>query len=160
MLIPHKLSSAQIILFPKSSSAFWLGLNFNAINLKFLYRLQVTQLSTTHKNVRLIAQKLPKFKRILQEHIVESYEFVLFCLFWLAFLCFGSIETQKLAVSVKNQNNQNKRFVLDSAETSFGSSFSCFESKLVSLDTLVGSSHRCNYSSGWARTLGCMPALV
>ncbi len=32
---------------------------------------------------------------------------------------------------------RNKRFVSDSAETSFGSSFGCFESKLVSKDTLV-----------------------
>jgi hypothetical protein len=30
------------------------------------------------------------------------------------------------------RNNRNKRFVSDSAETSFGSSFGCFESKLVS----------------------------
>ncbi len=33
--------------------------------------------------------------------------------------------------------NRNKRFVLDSAETSFGSSFGCFESKLVLKDTLI-----------------------
>ena len=50
---------------------------------------------------------------------------------------FGSIETPKVVVSVQNRNNRNKRFVLDSAETSFGSSFGCFESKLVSLDTLL-----------------------
>jgi hypothetical protein len=31
----------------------------------------------------------------------------------------------------------NKRFVSDSAESSFGSSFGCFESKLVSMDALV-----------------------
>jgi hypothetical protein len=36
------------------------------------------------------------------------------------------------------RNNRNKRFVSDSAETSFGSSFGCFESKLVLKDTLVG----------------------
>jgi hypothetical protein len=47
-----------------------------------------------------------------------------------------SIETPKLAVSVQKRNNRNKRFVSDSAETSFGSSFGCFESKLVSKDTL------------------------
>ena len=35
------------------------------------------------------------------------------------------------------KHDQNKHFVLDSAETSFGSSFGCFESKLVSLDTLI-----------------------
>jgi hypothetical protein len=32
---------------------------------------------------------------------------------------------------------QPKRFVSDSAETSFGTSFGCFESKLVSKDTLA-----------------------
>ncbi len=40
-------------------------------------------------------------------------------------LCFG-IEAK----------HRNKHFVSDSAETSFGSSFGCFESKLVSMDTL------------------------
>jgi hypothetical protein len=35
-----------------------------------------------------------------------------------------------------NRNNRNKRLVSDSFETSFGSSFGCFESKLVSQDTL------------------------
>jgi hypothetical protein len=52
-------------------------------------------------------------------------------------VCFGSIETSKLSVSVLKRNNRNKRFVSDSAETSFGSSFGCFESKLFSKDTLV-----------------------
>ena len=61
-----------------------------------------------------------------------SFQFVSVGLF-----CFGSIETQKLAVPVKHQNNRNKRFVSDSAKTSFGSIFSCFKSKLVSLDTLI-----------------------
>ncbi len=54
--------------------------------------------------------------------------------------CFGwtSVETLKLFVSVQKRNNRNKRFVSDSAETSFGSSVGCFESKLVLKDTLVG----------------------
>ncbi len=52
-------------------------------------------------------------------------------------VCFGSIETSKLSVSVQKRNNRNKRFVSDSAETSFGSSFGCFESKIVSKDTLA-----------------------
>ena len=51
-------------------------------------------------------------------------------------VCFGSIETSKLSVSVQKRNKRNKRFVSDSAETSFGLSFGCFESKLVSKDTL------------------------
>ena len=62
---------------------------------------------------------------------------VLFGLFRFAFFCFGLIETQKLSVSVWNRNNRNKHFFSDSGETSFGSIFGCFESKLVSLDTLV-----------------------
>ena len=61
---------------------------------------------------------------------------VLFGLFRFAFFCFGLIETLKLAVSVWNRNNRNKHFFFDSAETSFGSIFSCFESKLVLLDTI------------------------
>jgi hypothetical protein len=31
-----------------------------------------------------------------------------------------------------NRNNRNKRLVSDSVETSFGSIFGCFESKIVS----------------------------
>ncbi len=54
---------------------------------------------------------------------------------------FGSIETANLSISVYNRNNRNKRFVSVSAETSFSSSFGCFESKLVSKDTLVRHRH-------------------
>jgi hypothetical protein len=61
-----------------------------------------------------------------------------FGLFRLFSFCFGSIETTKLPVSILNRNNRNKRLVSDSFETSFGSSFGCFESKLVSQDTLHG----------------------
>ncbi len=50
-------------------------------------------------------------------------------------LLFVSVQS-KLSVSVKKRNNRNKRFVSESAETSFGSSFGCFETKLVSKDTL------------------------
>ncbi len=44
-------------------------------------------------------------------------------------VCFGSIQAPKLSVSVQKQNYRIKRFVSDSANTSFGSSFGCFESK-------------------------------
>ncbi len=57
-------------------------------------------------------------------------------LFRLSSVCLGSNETPKLSVSVRKQNKQNKSFVPDSAETSFGSSFGCFKSKLVLKDTL------------------------
>ncbi len=53
------------------------------------------------------------------------------CFSWSS-VCFSSIETPKLAVS-------------DSAETSFGSYFPCFESKLVSKDTLL--------SISWQKTI-------
>ncbi len=59
----------------------------------------------------------------------------------LVFFCFGCIETPKLPVSILKRNNRNKRLVLDSAETSFGSSFGCFDTKQVSEDTLVGAVH-------------------
>ncbi len=54
---------------------------------------------------------------------------LVFCLFWL-------FRTPKLPVSILKRNNRNKRLVSDSAETSFGSSFGCFDTKLVSEDTL------------------------
>jgi hypothetical protein len=60
------------------------------------------------------------------------YQFIFFVLFRLFLFCFGSIETPKLAVSIQNRNNRNKHLVSNSVETSFGSSFGCFESKLVS----------------------------
>jgi hypothetical protein len=61
------------------------------------------------------------------------YQFsVFFGLFRFFFYCFGSIETPKHAVSILNRNNRNKCLVSDSVETSFGSIFGCFESKLVS----------------------------
>ncbi len=45
-----------------------------------------------------------------------------------------NIETLCISIEAKQPK---KRFVSDSAETSFGSSFGCFESKLVSKDTLL-----------------------
>jgi hypothetical protein len=62
----------------------------------------------------------------------HSYYLPILCLFRFLFHCFGSIETPKHAVSILNRNNRNKRLVSDSVETSFGSIFGCFESKLVS----------------------------
>jgi hypothetical protein len=54
---------------------------------------------------------------------------LVFCLFWfnrnIKILCFG-IEAKQ----------PKQTFVSDSAETSFGSSFRCFELKLVLKDTL------------------------
>jgi hypothetical protein len=61
----------------------------------------------------------------------------IYCCFSLSFVCFGCFETLKLPVSMFKRNNRNKRLVSDSAETSFGSSFGCFDSKLGSEDTLA-----------------------
>jgi hypothetical protein len=47
-----------------------------------------------------------------------------------------SKQTQKKQNKTKNGKTWNKLFVSDSAETSFGSSFRCFEPKLVSKNTL------------------------
>jgi hypothetical protein len=59
-------------------------------------------------------------------------------LFRLVFCLFGCFKTPKLPVSILKQNNRNRRLVLDSAKTIFGSSFGCFDTKLVSEDTLPG----------------------
>jgi hypothetical protein len=61
---------------------------------------------------------------------------MVFSLFRFVSVNFGITETPKLAVSLCKRNSQYKLFVSDSAETSFGSSFGCFELKLVSKDTL------------------------
>ena len=81
------------------------------------------------------------------------------CFGW-SFFCFGSIETPKLAVSVKKRNNRNKHFVSDSAKTCFSSIFGCFESKLVSLDTLGPCMQHLSWKVGVVRwpamaTIGC-----
>jgi hypothetical protein len=52
---------------------------------------------------------------------------LVFCLFWFN----RNIETLCFGIEAKQPK---KRFVLDSAETSFGSGLDCFESKLVSKD--------------------------
>jgi hypothetical protein len=69
---------------------------------------------------------------------IHGFQLVSVCfgLFRFVSVYFGLTETPKLAVSLWKRNNRNKRFVSDSAETGFGSSFGCFESKLVSKDTL------------------------
>ena len=54
---------------------------------------------------------------------------ILFLFGW-SLLCFGSIETPKLVVSVKKRNKQNEHFVSALAETSLV----CLEAKLVSQD--------------------------
>jgi hypothetical protein len=57
--------------------------------------------------------------------------------------CFGPASKQPKQTEFsrnkpkKSLNNRNKRLVSNSAETSFGSSFSCFDTKLVSQDTLL-----------------------
>jgi hypothetical protein len=58
-------------------------------------------------------------------------------LFWLVFCLYRlnrNIETFCFGIEAKQPKQTN-----DSAETSFGSSFSCFESKVVSKDTLFPS---------------------
>jgi hypothetical protein len=58
---------------------------------------------------------------------------LVFCLFWF------NRNIESLCSGIKaRKKNQNKCFVSESAKTSFGSSFGCFEYKLVSKDTLVG----------------------
>jgi hypothetical protein len=59
-------------------------------------------------------------------------------LFRLLFYLFRFNRNTETLFRYKKRNNRNKCFVSDSAKTIFGSSFGCFESKLVSKDTLVG----------------------
>jgi hypothetical protein len=79
---------------------------------------------------------------------------------------YQTVSVALLFVSVQNRNNRNKRFVSDSAETSFGSRFGCFESKLVSKDTLGrgrgGRGWFCRTAAaagpGVQEVCGCIPA--
>jgi hypothetical protein len=79
----------------------------------------------------------PMLKKQQQAIKIIRVSTLFFGLFRLSSFCFGSIETPKRPVSILNRNNRNKRLVSDSFETSFGSIFGCFESKLVSQDTLL-----------------------
>jgi hypothetical protein len=56
---------------------------------------------------------------------------VLFCLFWF------NRNTETLCFDKKKAKQPKQTFCFGSAKTSFGSSFGCFESKIVSKDTLV-----------------------
>ncbi len=58
------------------------------------------------------------------------------CSLWLLFYLFRFYRNTETLFSVQKRNYRNKRFVSDSAETCFGSSFGCFELKLVSKDNL------------------------
>ncbi len=64
------------------------------------------------------------------------------CCFGWSFVCFGCFKTPKLPVSILKRNNRNKRLASESAETRFSSSFGCFDTKLVSEDTLKASLFR------------------
>ncbi len=69
-------------------------------------------------------------------------------LFQLVFCLFRfnrNIETLCFGIEAK----QPKRFVSDSAGTSFGSSFGCFESKLVSKDTLLPTHRSSSFVCDW-----------
>jgi hypothetical protein len=69
----------------------------------------------------------------LKAFIFNKFAVVLVGLLFVSFFS----KHAKLPVSILKRNNRNKRLVSDSAETSFGSSFSCFYIKLVSENTLV-----------------------
>jgi hypothetical protein len=63
---------------------------------------------------------------ILTNFLLFRFVFCLFRLF------------RKTETPILKRNNRNKLLVSDSAETSFGFSFGCFDTKLVSEDTLPG----------------------
>ncbi len=116
----------------------WVGLLFVSLqsnrNSLFRYRSETTKL-TVPKKANKTGKKRKKRKN--SEKSWKKWQNMLpIKLFRLVSVCFGSIETSKLSVSVLKRKNRNKRFVSDSAETSFGSSFGCFEPKLFSKDTL------------------------
>jgi hypothetical protein len=123
----------------------WVGLLFVSVqsnhrNSLFRYKSETTK-QTVPKKAKKKEKKTKKNEKIRKnpKFSVKNGKICSLsnCFGWSS-VCFGSIETSKLSVSVLKRNNRNKRFVSDSAETSFGSSFGCFESKLFSKDTLVG----------------------
>jgi hypothetical protein len=62
----------------------------------------------------------------------ENQHFLYFFLICFSFSFFSSVccEIPKLSVSIQKRNNRNKRFVPESDETSFCSSFGCFDRNL------------------------------
>ncbi len=58
-------------------------------------------------------------------------------LFQLVFFLFQNTKTPCFDIKAKQPKQTSCCLVLDSVETSFGSSFGCFDTKLVSEDTLL-----------------------
>jgi hypothetical protein len=70
--------------------------------------------------------------------IKQAYILTNFLLFRLVFSLFRLFQNTETPCFDLKRNHRNKRLVSDSAETSFG----CFNTKLVSEDTLILASYR------------------
>ncbi len=104
-----------------STTLFWLVFCLFRFNWNIEIRCFDIEFKTTETNCFETNRNKPKQLETTQ-NFMKKYQYMLTIkLFRLVSVCFGSFETPKVFC-----------FVSDSAETSFG----CFESKLVSKDTL------------------------
>ncbi len=139
----HKfLKNTQIC--PFSNCLGWSSVcfgSFETSKILFRYRSETTeqtvskQTEKTGKNRKKRKnRKNPKFPKKYQNMLPIKLFRLVFCFFRfnrnIKTLCFGI----ELNIEAKHRS---KHFVTDNAETSFSSSFGCFESKLVSKDNLV-----------------------
>jgi hypothetical protein len=104
--------------------------------------LLCTQMTLTSPSILLFrcfgpVSKQPKQTQLMVWGMKKVDILTICCCFGWSCVWFGCFETPKLPVSILKRNKQNKRLVSDSAETSFGSSFGCFDTKIVSEGTLA-----------------------
>jgi hypothetical protein len=96
------------------------GLLFVSVQLKHRNSLFGKECETTETNCFEQTENKPKPPETTQ-NFLKNYQYMLsikLCFGWCS-ICFGSIETPKLFVSVKKRNNRNKHFVSGSAETTY-----------------------------------------
>jgi hypothetical protein len=94
-------------------------------SIKFRYRSETTETNCFETNRK--KPKKNRKKRKNPKFSVKIANYAPYQLFWLVFCLYRfnrNIETLCFGIEAKQRN---KRFVSDSAETSFGSSFGCFE---------------------------------
>ena len=94
------------------------------------FGIEVKQPNKLFRNKQKQTGKTQNFLKKYQNKLLIILFRLLFCLFRFN----GNTETLCLGIEAKQPKQM---FCSDSAKTSFSSSFGCFESKLVSKDTLI-----------------------
>ncbi len=139
---PKKISKKQISIRVSSKQLTFFRSNRNNLKLNLFWLFFGLFFRETKQNFFVLFRcfglvlKQPKQTELMVWGIKKVHILTNLLLFRLSFVCFGCFETPKLPALILKRNNRNKRLVWYSAETSFGSSFGCFDTKVISEDTL------------------------